>query len=67
MGPLKGTIIGATVSRKVDSPLIDNANDFANMGLDPRNQVLVSGTVVDFRVSYRGFTGPLHGLELYGS
>ena len=66
VGPLKGAIIGATVTRKIDSPLLDNANDFANYNLDPHDQVLVSGTVVNFRVSYRGFSGPLHGLELYG-
>ncbi len=46
--------------------MLDNANDFANYNLDPHDQVMASGTVVNFRVSYRGFTGPLHGLELYG-
>jgi outer membrane receptor for ferric coprogen and ferric-rhodotorulic acid len=66
-GPLKGLIIGATVIRKIDAPLVDNAQTIFSEGFNPANQVFISTTVVNFRVAYKGFQGRLRGFEVFGN
>lgn len=66
-GPLKGLIVGATVVRKIDAALVDNAQTIFREGFNPANQVFISTTVVNFRVAHKGFAGHLQGLEVYGN
>jgi outer membrane receptor for ferric coprogen and ferric-rhodotorulic acid len=66
-GSLKGFIIGASLIRKADSPLVDSASTIFAGNYDPTNQLLNSQTRVDFRASYKGFTGALKGLEVFGN
>ncbi|MFZ1904828.1 MAG: TonB-dependent receptor plug domain-containing protein [Steroidobacteraceae bacterium] len=66
-GPLKGLILAATVVRKVDTALGDNPSVYFNLHYDPSNQVFESATIWNFRVTYRGFSGPLKGFELYAN
>jgi outer membrane receptor for ferric coprogen and ferric-rhodotorulic acid len=63
-GRLKGFTIGSSVIAKVDSAMMDNPATFAVGNYDPTNQLLASQTRVDFRLAYKGFTGPLEGLEM---
>lgn len=63
-GSLKGLIVGASVVRKIDVPTVDNDSAFFSGNYDPANQLFNNVTKVDFRASYKGFTGRLKGLEL---
>ncbi|MGH8250576.1 MAG: TonB-dependent siderophore receptor [Steroidobacteraceae bacterium] len=66
-GPLGGLIVGTAIVSKIDSPLIGNVNAFFEGDYDPNDQLLQSDTRVDFRASYKGFTGPLEGLEIFAN
>jgi iron complex outermembrane recepter protein len=66
-GPLKGLVLGATVVRKIDVPLVDAAQTLYSGGYNPSNQLFESVTIWNFRALYKGFGGPLHGLEIYAN
>lgn len=66
-GPLKGLVLGAAVVRKVDAPLVDNPETLFTFHYAPGNQVFVSTTVWNFRATYKGFSGPQYGCELYAN
>lgn len=63
-GALKGFIVGAAVVTQIHSPLIDNDSAIFGGKYDPRNQLFMDFTKVDFRASYAGFSGRLKGLEV---
>jgi outer membrane receptor for ferric coprogen and ferric-rhodotorulic acid len=65
--PLKGLVLGATIVRKVDSPLVDNPETLFKYNYDPENQVFVSTTIWNFNATYKGFSGPRNGCELYAN
>jgi outer membrane receptor for monomeric catechols len=66
-GLLRGLSAGFSVVGKYDSPLVDSASTIFAGNYDPHNQLFVSQTRWDFRLSYKRYEGALKGLELYGN
>jgi len=66
-GSLKGLLVSATVIRKIDTPLFDNAQAIFANNYNPSNQDFISTTIVNFRASYKGFHDRAKGLEVYGT
>jgi iron complex outermembrane receptor protein len=66
-GPLRGFSAGFSVVGKYDSPLVDSASTIFAGNYDPHNQLFVSQTRWDFRLSYKRYEGAFKGIELYGN
>jgi iron complex outermembrane recepter protein len=66
-GPLHGLLGGIGIIRKDDVPIMDNPSFIQSGGYDPSNQLPWSATLFDFRLSYKGFSGSLKGLEFFGN